>query len=236
MKKILPLILFALAAPAFAQSCGSGLPSWMVCNTSTETLSVPHLALTGGVSYAAGDYIATFDSNDNLTYTPYTPEAGSAGPAGPAGAAGPAGPTGPVGPAGPAGPSGASYSINGLSGSVTLAAGTNVTLATSGNKITINSTATGTGGTGSSVIGTTISVPSTTIAAYAEQSTTYTLSGIPAPGTPALVFVNPSIDFGGNLRYSWRVTAANTVVLKITNVVNSAQTLPAFTLYISAAH
>jgi hypothetical protein len=73
MKKLLPLALLVLAAPAFGQSCGSGLPSWMVCNTSTETLSVPHLTLTGGTSYAAGEYIVSFDANDNLTYTPYNP-------------------------------------------------------------------------------------------------------------------------------------------------------------------
>jgi len=218
MKKILPLLLLVLATPLFGQSCGSGLPSWMVCNTSTETLSVPHLALTGGVTYAAGDYIVTFDGNDNLTYTPYTPETG------------PAGPAGPPGPAGPMGPAGTS-SINGLTGGVTLAAGTNVNLATSGNTITINSTASG---SGSSVIGTTISVPSTTMDAYAEQTRTYTLNGLPAPGTPAVVYVNPSIDFGGDLRYGWRVTAADTVVVKITNVVNLAQTIPAYTLYISA--
>jgi hypothetical protein len=218
MKKLLPLLLLVLATPLFGQSCGSGLPSWMVCNTSTETLSVPHLALTGGVTYAAGDYIVTFDGNDNLTYTPYTPETG------------PAGPAGPPGPAGPMGPAGTS-SINGLTGGVTLAAGTNVNLATSGNTITINSTASG---SGSSVIGTTISVPSTTMDAYAEQTRTYTLNGLPAPGTPAVVYVNPSIDFGGDLRYGWRVTAADTVVVKITNVVNLAQTIPAYTLYISA--
>jgi hypothetical protein len=222
MKKILPLLLLVLATPLFGQSCGSGLPSWMVCNTSTETLSVPHLALTGGVSYAAGDYIVTFDGNDNLTYTPYTPESGPAGPAG---------------PAGPPGPAGASYSINGIAGGVTLAAGSNINLATSDNTITINSTATGTGSSGgSSVIGTTISVPSTTMAAYTEQTRTYTLNGLPAPDTPAVVYVNPSIDFGGDLRYGWRVTAANTVVVKITNVVNLAQTIPAYTLYISAVH
>ena len=137
----------------------------------------------------------------------------------------------------PAGPAGASYSINGIAGGVTLKAGSNINLATSGSTITINSTASGSGsGGGSAVIGTTISVPSTTVAAYAEQTKTYTLSGIPAPGTPAVVFVNPSIDFGGNLRYSWRVTAANTVALKITNVVNSSQTIPAYTLNISAVH
>jgi len=222
MKKLLPLALLVLAAPAFGQSCGSGLPSWMVCNTSTETLSVPHLSLTGGTSYAAGEYIVSFDASDNLTYTPYNPEAG---------------PAGPTGPAGPAGPAGASYSINGIAGGVTLKAGSNINLATSGSTITINSTASGSGsGGGSAVIGTTISVPSTTVAAYAEQTKTYTLSGIPAPGTPAVVFVNPSIDFGGNLRYSWRVTAANTVALKITNVVNSSQTIPAYTLNISAVH
>lgn len=225
MKKLLPLILIVLAAPAFAQSCGSGLPSWMICNTSTQTLSVPHLTLTGGVSYAAGDYMVTFDGNDNLTYTPYTPEAGPAGPAGPAGKNG------------TNGTNGTSYSINGLAGYVTLAAGSNINLATAGNTITINSTATGSGSSkGSSVIGTTISVPSTTMAAYAEQTRTYTLNGIPAPGTPAVVFVNPSIDFGGDLRYGWRVTAANTVVVKITNVVNSAQTIPAYSLYISAIY
>lgn len=92
------------------------------------------------------------------------------------------------------------------------------------------------GGSGSTVIGATIAVPSSTIAAFAEQSKTYTLVGLPAPSTPAVVFVNPSIDFGGNVRYSYRVTAANTIVLKLTNVVSSAQTVPAYTLYLSAIH
>ena len=197
----LPLSLLFSSLPVFGQSCGTGAPSWMVCDSTTQTLSVPILALTGGPIYTAGQYIINLDSNENLTYVPYTPSQGPTGPTGPQGPQGATGATGATGPQGVAGPQGPA----GLGG-------------------------------GSTVIGTTIAVPTTTLASYAEQTRTYTLTGIPAPGTPAIVFVNPSKDFGGNLRYSWRVTAADTVIVKITNVVNSAQTLTAYTLYISAIH
>jgi hypothetical protein len=90
--------------------------------------------------------------------------------------------------------------------------------------------------TGATVIGAAFSVPATTIAKDSEQTLTYTLNGIPAPGTPAVVFVNPSINIPDELVYGWRVTAANTVVVKITNARGVAVPIPAYTLYISAVH
>jgi len=87
---------------------------------------------------------------------------------------------------------------------------------------------------GSGVFGTSIAVPATSITAFSEQSRSYTLSGIPAPGMPAVVYVNPSIDFGSGIRYSYRVTAVNTVVVKLTNVNNATANVPTYTLNISA--
>ena len=155
--------------PAGPQGPAGTLPTGMTFDGTTLTvpkISTTELLLTGGTAYSAGNYLATFDSSNNLTYTPYVPSSGG----------------------------------------------------------------------GSTVIGATIAVTSSTIAAYAEQSKTYTLTGLPAPGTPAVVFVNPSIDFGSGIRYSYRTTAANTITLKLTNVNGTTATVPAFTLYISAVH
>jgi hypothetical protein len=79
---------------------------------------------------------------------------GPTGPTGPTGNQGPQGIQGPIGPTGPTGPQGitgpvGSYviTLNGLSGNVGLAQGSNITITPSGNTLTIASTASGGGGT-----------------------------------------------------------------------------------------
>jgi hypothetical protein len=122
-----------------------------------------------------------------------------------------------------------------LTGGTTYASGTYLVSIDTSSNITYLPYTAPTGG-GSTVFGTTLQVASSSIPASATVATSYTLSGVPAPGTPALVFVNPSIDLtqSGKFRYIWRVTAANTVTLYVTNTIGSAQTIPAYTLYMSA--
>lgn len=107
-KSLLSFLLFALSVPAaLAQtSCGTTFPTWMLCNNSTQTLYITNLALTGGVTYAAGEYLVSIDSSGKLTYVVYTPVPGPQGPAGAKGATGATGPTGPQGPTGLTGPTG----------------------------------------------------------------------------------------------------------------------------------
>ncbi len=84
-------------------------------------------------------------------------EFGGAGPQGNTGATGATGSQGIQGNTGATGPVGDYLiSLNGLTGGITLAAGTNITLVPSGNTITINSS--GGGGGGSSVYGVTASI------------------------------------------------------------------------------
>jgi hypothetical protein len=81
MKRAITLLATVLgfASALSAQtSCGATFPSWMQCNNVTQTLYVPSLALTGGSPIPAGLYLASFDGNDNLTWSKYTPEAGAA--------------------------------------------------------------------------------------------------------------------------------------------------------------
>jgi hypothetical protein len=95
MKKLLLVITALAAQAAIAQtSCGTAFPSWMLCNNSTQTLYVPNLALTGGVTYPAGQYIVNINSSGALSYAAYTaPPMGPQGPPG-IGIQGPAGPRG----------------------------------------------------------------------------------------------------------------------------------------------
>ena len=113
MKKLFALLVVTLASSLFAQtSCGTAFPSWMLCDNTKQTLYIPNLALTGGVTYSAGEYLVNIDSSGNLTYVVYTPLAGPQGPAGPKGATGATGATGAKGATGsqgatgPAGPIG----------------------------------------------------------------------------------------------------------------------------------
>lgn len=102
MMRIQLLLLFALAAQTYAQvsvpafvvpapdgttitsknnvwSCassgtGSGsLPPGMVWDATTQTLTIKNLALTGGPTYAAGQYLVNFDDSHHLNYSLYTP-------------------------------------------------------------------------------------------------------------------------------------------------------------------
>lgn len=76
---ILSLALLALSIPAFAQTPPSETFNVVTAN---------ELILLGGVNHAAGNYLTTFDSNNDLSYTLFAP---TPGPQGPPGVAGPQG-------------------------------------------------------------------------------------------------------------------------------------------------
>lgn len=65
------LFLLLYAPSVFTQTCPCTLPPGMTFDGTT--LVVPRLSLTSGAAYAAGQYIVTFDTQGNLTYTPYVP-------------------------------------------------------------------------------------------------------------------------------------------------------------------
>ena len=69
-----------LTGPAGPQGPAGTLPTGMTFDGTTLTvpkISTTELLLTGGTAYSAGNYLATFDSSNNLTYTPYVPSSGS---------------------------------------------------------------------------------------------------------------------------------------------------------------
>lgn len=113
--------------------------AWDVYVTAANAVTLLN-GFTGSVTIAGGTAIGISNLSNNITVF-YTGSgfSGGIGPTGPQGIQGPTGPTGPVG----------SYviSINGLSGNVNLAAGSNITITPSGNTLTIASTASGGGGT-----------------------------------------------------------------------------------------
>jgi hypothetical protein len=117
--------------------------------------------LTGTVGLSAGTGISITPSGNTLIIS-YTSTSGSCGPTGPqgntgatgttggTGSRGTTGATGNTGPTGPVGPY--VISINGLSGGITLAAGTGINITPSGNTLTISTTSSGSCADGSAII------------------------------------------------------------------------------------
>ena len=131
--------------------------AWDVYATAANAVTLLN-GFTGSINILGSTSIGVSGSSNSITisYTG-TGAMGPQGPTGPTGNQGPQGIQGPIGPTGFTGPTGpqgitgpvGSYviTLNGLSGNVGLAQGSNITITPSGNTLTIASTASGGGGT-----------------------------------------------------------------------------------------
>ena len=131
--------------------------AWDVYATAANAVTLLN-GFTGSINILGSTFIGVSGSSNSITisYTG-TGAMGPQGPTGPTGNQGPQGIQGPIGPTGFTGPTGpqgitgpvGSYviTLNGLSGNVGLAQGSNITITPSGNTLTIASTASGGGGT-----------------------------------------------------------------------------------------
>jgi hypothetical protein len=128
--------------------------AWDVYATAANAVTFLN-GFTGSINILGSTFIGVSGSSNNITIS-YT-GTGAMGPTGPTGDQGPQGIQGPIGSTGFTGPTGpqgvtgpvGSYviTLNGLSGNVGLAQGSNITITPSGNTLTIASTASGAGGT-----------------------------------------------------------------------------------------